>query len=183
MLRNRVLIIGLVAALLALNAYFGMDYMKRRSGQGVLASELADTAAAMARYGGDTSEDLEKQLAFAHDTLETVRGQFPQGTNSTYAIDSILRLAVGSGLKALPVATHPWITEEVGEHVYQVMNVEVSVEGSLSQLASFISVLENGAVAGLVIEDVTISESKDPEQAGLYLATLELAIYSGPMLE
>ncbi len=130
-------------------------------------------------------QDLEQQLAAAQASLVAEQSIFPIKVNSTEVVNTILELADDSGVKAVPLVTEPWSIQDVGEHGYYVFRLNVAVEGILSELSSFVSILENGRFRTLVVEDLSVTRvSEQSEEEGIsegtisFVASLDLAIYT-----
>ncbi len=178
------LIVSLVIILL-LVAYFilGMDYMKQRKAHEVLTSQITDVTQTLAQTP-KSLQTPEQRLAEAKASLAAEQNTFPGKQNSTQVINSILTLADDCQLRTTLVA-QPWLVENVGEHGYHVFRLNLAVEGSFSQLVSFVSKLENGEFKTLMVEDLSVKmateqseEASLPEENIAITATLDVAIYT-----
>ena len=88
-------------------------------------------------------------------------------------------------VKAIPLVTQPWSIENVGEHDYYVLRLNIAVEGSFSQVVSFISKLENEEFKTLTAKDLTVTRVSEQskgetvtERTIHVTASLALAIYT-----
>lgn len=183
---KKLLIILLVAVLLVVYYLLGTDYLKQRNEHEALASQITDTTQTLAQMP-EPPGDLEMQLAAANASLETVKNSFPGNMNSTGIVYTILKLADDCEVKAIPLITQPWVTQEVGDHAYTVFRLNVDVTGTFTQLVSFLSQLENGELQTLIVEDLSVTrvtrqsgEKGTPEGTVPINASLDLAVYTQP---
>jgi Tfp pilus assembly protein PilO len=181
---RKLLIILLVAVLLVVYYLLGTGYLKQRQENEALASQLANTAQALAQIPQPPA-DLESQLAAAQASLDAAQNLLPASMNSTQIVNTILRLADEDKVKAIPLVTQPWTTIELGDHSYSVFRLNVAVTGTFAQLVSFVSRLENGELRTLIIEDLSVTRATG--EAGAKSApvgtipvnaSLDLAIYT-----
>ncbi len=186
MLRSRSLVILLVLALLVVYTYLGMGYMKQRKEHEVLAAHISEVTKALGEIPKPAG-DLDEQLVAAQAGLAAEQGEFPGKLNSTRVINTILSIADDCGVRVTPLVTEPWLTEEVGEHDYLVFRLNIAVEGSFQQMASFVSQLENSELKTLLIEDLSVARADEqPEGEGITQTTvpvsagLSLTIYTRP---
>jgi len=161
-----------------------MDYMKQRKEQETLTSQIIDVRQTLTQIPGPP-QDLEQQLEAAQASLAAEQSAFPSKMNSTRVINTILELADDCEVKAKPLVTQPWSIENVGEHDYYVLRLNVAAEGSFSQLVSFISKLENGDFETLIMEDLSVArvseqseEENVPDGTIPVTASLDMAIYA-----
>ena len=170
--------------LLVVYAYFGMDYMKQRKEHETLTSQITDVTQTL-RQMPQPPHDLEHRLAAAQASLAAEQSAFPSKMNSTEIADTILRLADDCGVKAIPLITQPWSIESIGEHGYHVLRLDIAVEGSFSQLVSFLSKLENGEFKTLIVDDLSVTRATEQPEGETVTegnipvtASLGLAIYA-----
>jgi len=181
--RSKLLITLLIIALVVVYCIFGMDYIKQRKRHEVLTYKITDVTQTLAQTP-KSLQDLEQRLAEAKASLAAEQNTFPGKQNSTQVINSILTLADDCQLKTTLVA-QPWLMENVSEHGYYVFRLNLAVEGSFSQLVSFVSKLENGEFKTLMVEDLTVKrvigqggEATLPEADPFVTASLDVAIYA-----
>jgi len=174
----------LIIIVLVGNAYFGLSYMKQHNNHEALASQITDVSQALAQIP-QPPQDLEQRLASAQASLAAEQSTFPSKMNSTEVINAILKLADACEVKAIPLITQPWSMENVGEYGYYVFRLDIAVEGSFSQLVSFLSKLENGEFKTLIVKDLSISRvseqsegEADTKETIPVTASLSLAIYT-----
>jgi hypothetical protein len=173
----------LIIILLVVYYPLGTSYMKQRQKQKELTAQIADVTQTLAQIP-QPPQDLEQRLAIAQANLATEQNGFPAKMNTTQVINTILELAEDCEVKAIPLVTQPWSTEMVGEHDYSVFRLSVVIEGSLPQLLTFISQLENGEFNTLLVENLSVIGESQPsaeeasEEATPPTATLNLAIYA-----
>ena len=183
-MKNKLLITLLIIILLAVYYLFGTDYMKQRKQHEALTSQITDVSQTLAQIP-KPPQDLEKRLAAAQASLDTAKSAFPNKMTSTQIINTILKLANDIEVKAIPLITQPWSMEKVGEHDYHVFRLNVAVQGSFSQLVSFLGKLENGELKTLIVEDLSITKLSEQSKQGSIpegtipiSASLDLAIYT-----
>ena len=183
-MKSKLLITLLVIILLVVYYLFGMDYMKQRKENMVIASQIADTRQVLAQMPGN-ADDLEQRLAAARSSLSATQSSFPGRMNSTQVVNSILELADDYKVRAIPLVTQPWLTENIGEHAYYVFRFNIVINGSFSHLVGFIGKLENGEFETLIVENLSVTrvgEESDEENVTegtiVINANLDLAIYT-----
>ena len=183
-MKGKLLIALLIITLLVVYYLFGMDYMKQRKENEALASQITDAKQALAQIP-EPPEDLEQRLAIVQASLTATQGSFPSKMNSTQVVNAILGLADDCKVKAIPLVTQPWSIEDIEEHNYYVLRLNVAVEGSFSHMVSFIGKLENGEFETLIVENLSVTRVGEPpeeesvtEGTILIKASLDLAIYT-----
>ena len=100
---------------------------------------------------------------------------------------TVLKLAEATGVKAIPMITQPWATERVNETDYPVFRLNIAAKGTFTQLADFLSRLENGEPGTLVIVNLKVDHVTglpgDEEKTGDIIevdASLDIAVYARP---
>ena len=187
-MKKKLLITLLIIILLIVYYLLGMDYLKQRRQQAALLPQISDVAQALALMP-EPPQDLEQRLASAQADLTAERSAFLSEMNSTQAINTILKLADRCQVKAIPLITEPWSAVKVGEHDYYVFRLNVSVEGSFSDLVSFTGKLENEEFETLIVENLSVTRTAGQSGEGTVAeenmipitASLDLAIYTGPL--
>jgi len=184
LVKGKLLIAILIIILLVVYAYFGMGYMKQHNRHEALTSQIADVKQTLREIPGPP-QDLEQRLEVAQASLAAEQSVFPRRMNSIQIINTILKLANDCEVKAIPLITQPWSMENVGEHCYYVFRLNVAVEGSYSQLVTFVSKLENGEFKTFIVEDLSVTRfTEQPEGQTVTEETipvttsLDLAIYT-----
>lgn len=174
MVKRSLLITILIIVLLVVYYLLGMDYMKQRKEHEALASQIADVTQILEQMP-EPPQDIEQRLAAAQASLADEQNAFPSKVSSTKVINTILKLADECDVKAIPMVTQPWSTEDVEEHGYDVFWLNVAVEGSPSKLLTFVSKLENGEFKTLILENLSLTMVDEQSEV---TASLELAIYT-----
>ena len=184
MVKGKLLIAILIIMLLVVYTYFGMGYINQQKEQKVLASQIADVSQTLAQMPAPP-QDLEQRLEAVRASLVAEQSAFPSKMNSTQIINTILKLANDCEVKAIPLITQPWSIESIGEHGYHVLRLDIAVEGSFSQLVSFLSKLENGEFKTLIVEDLSVTRATEQSEGQTVtegtipvIAGLDLAIYT-----
>lgn len=158
--------------------------MKQRKEHEVLNSQITEVTQTLAQIP-KLPQDLPQRLEAAQASLAAEQSAFPSQLNSIQVVNTILKLADDSKIKAVPLVTQPWSTEKVGEHDYYVLRLNVAVEGSFSQLLTFVGKLENGEFKTLIVENLSVTRvTEEPEEESAFegtipvAASLDLAIYT-----
>ncbi len=185
-MKGKLLITLVIIIVLVVNAYFSMGYIKEHKEREALSSQIIEVTQ-MLREMPQPPQDLEKRLADAQTSLAAEQSALSGEMNSIQIINAILQLADDCKVKAIPLVTQPWSTENVGEHSYRVFRLNLAVEGSFSQLVSFLSKLENGELKTLTVRELSVTgvnEQSDgetvPEGNTPVTASLDLAVYTQP---
>ena len=182
---RKLLLVIFTVVLLAAYYLLGTDFLEQRQEREALTSQIAEANRLKAEIAIPPA-DLEQRLAAARDNLDTVRNTFPGGLNSTRIINNILELADNVGVKAIPLITQPRVTEGINDNNYSVFRLNIAVTGTFSQLASFLSRLENGELETLILENLTVdrvsgSTGEERDSTAPVNASLDIAIYSQPL--
>jgi len=177
--RKSLLITIFIIILLVVYCLLGMSYLKQRKEHQALTSQIAEVTQTL-REIPKPPQDLEQRLAAAQTLLAAEQSSFPSKIDTTQVINTTLELAEACGVKAIPMATQPWSIETVGEHSYHVLRLTVAVEGSFSQLVTFVSQLEKGEYVTLVMENLSAAWSTEQteEETIPVTGSLKLAIYT-----
>jgi hypothetical protein len=178
------LLIILIAALLAVYYLIGSDYIKQHRHNVSLPLQIAAETQALALIPAPPA-DLEERLAAAINSLQTTENSFSADTNDIHIVNTVLRLAEKSGVKAIPLGTAPWVTEKVADRDYAVFRVNLEATGAFGQLLSFLDRLESGEPKTLVIEylsletgpEASVTESEDASAVPL-TANIRIAVYA-----
>lgn len=185
-MRSKLLITLLIILLIVVYAYFGMGYLTQNKEHGELISQIDDVSQILSQIPR-VPDDLEQRLKVAQASLTAEQAASPARISSTLIIDTVLKLADESDVKATPLITQPWSVQNTTERGYTVFRLDIIVNGSYSQLKSFLRKLENRRLMTLIIEDLSINLDSLPaggeagDRSNLPVsATLALAIYSQP---
>jgi Tfp pilus assembly protein PilO len=180
--RGRLFATIFVVALVMFYAVLGMSYLGELKEHGVLASQLAEVNQTLSELRSPP-QDLEQRLAEAEAGLAAEQNLFPDKISTTQLINTILAQASSCGVKATPMATQPWSTETIGEHIYPVLKLTIAVEGTFDELVAFANDLGNSEYATLVINNLNFSRSTEQseEEATQVAGTVKLAVYARSM--
>jgi len=184
--RKRLLAIVLAIFLIAVYAFFGVDYLDQEAQKEVLTRGISDAREALALIA-ELPKDTEERLATAQAGLTAVQNEFPTEIDTTLVVSTILRLGEECGVKVLPLVTEAWSGNEVGGHEYPVFRVEIDVEGAFIDTMDFLSMLESTEFKTLILGDLNISSIGEPlgerdldGETSLMMTNLELAVYVRP---
>ncbi len=160
--------------------FLGTDYLEQRREVKAMTSRAVEAAQMLAQIPPSPA-GLAERLSEAQESYETALGAFPDPISTTGIIDNVLKLADAAGVKAIPLITQPWATEEIGGQEYAVFRLSVTATGNYSNLADFIDRMETDTPPTLVIESMVIERATDTEeQVEPFEAKLELAVYARP---
>jgi hypothetical protein len=178
------LILILVVALLAVYYLIGSDYLKQRRHNVSLAVQITAANQTLVLIPSPPP-DLEERLAAARDNLQAAESSFTADTNDINIVNTVLRWAQETGVKAIPLDTAPWVTENISGRDYAIFRVNLEATGDFSQLLSYLDRLEKGEVNTLVIEYLAVEKAPDlPEDfsgvpgAASLTANIKIAIYA-----
>ena len=164
------------------------DYLKQRDQKATLETQVAEATASLALIPQPPA-DLEEQLAAAQKGLAAAKDAFAIDTNDTRTVNRILEIAKENGVKAIPLATQPWVLESVQNQNYSVFRIEIAATGSYPQLVSFLNQLENSEPKTLIIEYLSVETAPGSSlldsaaRNTLPLnANIKIAIYASPMI-
>lgn len=179
---RKLLIAALVLVLLAVYYIIGTGYMKQRRDNQALASRTEEATQLLAQIPPSPT-DLEARLSAAQSSYIETQNSFPAPLNTTQIINGVLRLADEAGVKAVPLVTHPWTTENISDYDYSVFRLSVTATGDFTRVADFIDRLESGGPPTLVIESLHVERVTDvqgEESASPFAAQLEIVVYTRP---
>jgi Tfp pilus assembly protein PilO len=181
---RKLLITLLIIVLVVVYCRLGIDYMKQDSEREALASQITDATQTLVQMP-KPPDYLDQQLSAAQASLAAEQSTFPGEMNSTNIVNTILKLAEECEVKAIPLITQPWTTENSSDNSYAVFRLNVAVTGTFTQLVSFLSKLENGGPRTLIVEDLSVTTVTEPsggknapEGTVLVNTSLDLAIYA-----
>jgi len=178
-LRFATVAVVVCVAAVAVNAVMGVMYSQRQGERSSALAELAFAQDALAEYQANATglqqqwEVAAARLAEERQAAEDIRAiidqAYPAGTASSGGIlNRILELAGDSAVSVTEVETRPEGEEEIGGLAYASLHIDMQVEGGITDLGSFVSQLERGAVKGVTLDQITI------EQIGeLYVAAID----------
>jgi hypothetical protein len=157
-MKNRNLLITLlVLILVAAYIIIGWDYLKQRNQKDELAGKIADTTQALALIPGPPA-GLDAQLITAQNNLSEEKVSFTIDTNYIRIVNRILKLAEEAGVKAIPLSTQPWLREKYENQELYVFRIGLAIAGNYTQVAIFLSGLENSEPQTLIIEYLAMNK-------------------------
>jgi len=172
------LVVTLVVALLVVYYILGTDYLEQRRQNRSLASQIPQMEAALAHIPVPAT-GLEQELADALADLEAAEITFAGETDDTKIVESILRKADKTGVKAVPISTGPWGTESILGRDYAVFQLTISALGDLTHLQDFITQLETDEPETLVIEKLRVAWASSASGDNV-TAEIEAVVYAPP---
>jgi Tfp pilus assembly protein PilO len=174
-LKSKTILVILIIALLGLFlAYYflGTGLMKQRHNNEALASQLETKSGELAQTL-KPSQDLDARLEEAEQDLADAISAIPTDLSSTLVINDILKLAQECQISAIPLTASPWTGGNEGYHVFK---ITMSLNGSFTQIHTFLDRMENVEFKTIIIEGLSIT--RDTGETGTAKANLNLAIYS-----
>lgn len=183
---NKLAIILISVILLVVYGLLAMDYMKQGSEHEELLSEIEGIEQSREAIP-EPSTYYAEQLALVQATLAAEGQTIPSGINSSDVIDMILNLADDIGVKAIPLIAQPWMDVHVGQNEYNVLRINVDVQGSFLLVKDYISHLESGEFQTLIVESLIVNvDYGDGEEvyagdATPVVANLDLAVFASPL--
>ena len=177
---DKLLIVMLILVLLAVYYIMGTGYLKQHHNNQTLASRTEEAAQLLAQIPPSPT-DLESRLSAAQSSYNKVLNSFPAPWGTTQIINSVLRLADEVSVKAVPLVTQPWTTENISNFNYSVFRLNVTATGEFAKVVDFINQLESSELSTLVIESLRIDRVTDASLADNSLpfeATLEIIVYA-----
>jgi Tfp pilus assembly protein PilO len=184
-MKTRTILIAVLSVIIIVAGYIlGTDYFKQRREYDTFTSEIDGAKSELALIPLP-SEELEQRLSEAQERLEDIHRVFPADLNTTIIINSILELADGIGIKAIPLVTQPWQSGTSDYFNFSVFRLNLKLTGSYNQLADFLSELESGEMQTLTAEYLLVEKTSnvpDPEKLDgdnlIIGASLDIAIYA-----
>lgn len=179
---NKIAIILIGAVLLVVYGLLAMDYMKQGSEQDRLLSEIEEVEQSQASLV-EPSSDAYERLAALQAELDAESEIIPSEIDSSDVVDIILSLAQQVGVKAIPLATQPWVEEHIGGNTYLVFRLNVEIEGFFSKVTEYVTRLESGEYTTLVVENIVVEADGEEDFAGgstPVVASLDLAVFTQP---
>lgn len=134
-------------------------------------------------------QQLEQQLEEAKQDLDEESNAFPSDINSNEIIKTILVLADDSEVELCPINTQRWMTQNIDMHDYSFIRMQITAEGSLLGLGSFIYKLEHTSFDTLILDNIQLTlvnpEEDLPDEEediyDIYTANINLSVYTqGP---
>lgn len=164
----------LVVALFGI-AGIGYRFVQRETQDTVNAAQLSSSSSALSRLGSHQSISI--RLSEAETQLEELETLFPLKLGGPSTVSRLIRMAERSNLSVSDVQTQPGTDEEINDHTYHRLSIEMHFEGTLSSLMLFLEELEDGAVPAsridhLIINNVTPSVGPD----GLPQYTMDISL-------
>ncbi len=135
-------------------------------GQGVLLS-VADARQDL--------EELQTRLTEAKQELAAAETAFPSKLDSKDILETILGDVGESKVRLLRIDIREPITEVDGENTYDVLGLDLAVEGDFGQLVDFLAALENRATSTTRIGSFTLEDKGERK-----VLNLELLTYAQP---
>ncbi len=176
MSRTRALTRVLAVCIVVLFVYLGVDLVKQQRQHKLLNQRTADAFSALAVLR-KPAPDLQERLENARLLNENARQSIlPAETNTTEAVDAVLRAADANSVKALPLSTSPWSESNAGGKTYMVFRLSLNIEGTLTDLVGFLRQVEAG-FASMVVDNLAVTVSGTDQSTGVS-GTCDLVLYT-----
>jgi Tfp pilus assembly protein PilO len=181
--RTRTLGIFLVVLLVIGLAYFGLGYRSERNGQKALITKMDDTNKMLSLIAVPPA-DLQQRLTDAQNAnLAAKQNLLPTDVDTTQVIKSVLAVADESNVTVIPLNTDSWTNIAIEGTNYRVLTISLSVDGSFTDLASFINRFYGSDFPSLIVDTVSIHPSVQSAGgaggiSGDYTGVIQLGIYT-----
>lgn len=142
-----------------------------KQSQLVLAQEELDIAR---RAQAASPDELRKQVEAAQANLDDVANVFLSDSQASEALNRMYQYASENQVEIIDLQTQPTPQEEE-KGAYDVRKFQLQAEGSLPDLADFISRIEESVLESFVISNVSITEGEEQEQDTL---NMSIALYT-----
>ncbi len=140
---KRLLTTLLIICLLVAFFYLASGYFKQGRLQSALTSQINDANRTLSLIP-KSETDLEKGLAEVKQANTAVKQSMASGkVNVTQIVDSIYTIADQYQLQLTPLSTQAWTPKKVADNTFNVLTMELRVEGGFSDLLAFTGKLEN----------------------------------------
>lgn len=100
--------------------------------------------------------ELQNELAEAQQELGEARSIIPEQVGSTPSIESLLELSDTASMEVLYVKSEIGDNENVGDHTYNKLVIQLTSRGSLDELITFLDSIENGGVTSARVDELAI---------------------------
>lgn len=149
-------------------AALAVMYIQERREQGALASEIEAARHSISEYGLAASR--QERLAVAEAALAVEQTAFPSVLSGPAIVGALMQLAEENGLRVADIKTQPGTENQVREHTYRALSVNVQVEGTLRALRTFIGDVESGAIQAVRVDGLSITGIKRPSTASSWVS-------------
>jgi hypothetical protein len=126
----------------------------------------------------DTTTDTEARLSAARAELAAAVNAFSGEADDTQIVNSVLRLAEASGVKAIPLSTLPRALEQIEGNSYNVFYITFSVTGDFPHLQSFIRGLETSEINTMAMKNLLLSVRDSAEPGAIITSEIDVAVYT-----
>ncbi len=158
------LALAIIASALVGYAVLGYRYLQNQREQNVLASEIAAGRKSLSEYGDAASR--QEQLATAEAEMAVERAAFPHQLSYSGTVGALIQLAEQHALQVMDVKTQPGSEQQLGDHTYRALAVQVQVEGAVTALRNFIKEVESGALDAASVDELRITIINQPPASG-----------------
>lgn len=187
-MKSRNIITILLVVVLLVVAYMVVsDFMNQQNQKQTLEAQIAQAEGTLALIPLPPA-DLAARLAAANQSLIAVQNSFAIDANDTHIVDRILKQAVSSGVKAIPLSTQAWVQESIANQYFSVFRIELEVTGTYANLAGFINQLEKDEPKTLIIEYLRVETAPGVLMLDIaarntqpVTATIKIAVYAAPI--
>lgn len=145
------------AIFLLLYGIFGLMQYNQGQEQKDISTELTQTRRILQKVPQDRLV-LEDRLVAAQETLLMERETFPAQQPTDVLLDSILQMATQSGIQVLNTKIIALREESIEGIRYVVSPFDVQVRGTMSQISSFLQLLEEGPLPTLLIGTINLAK-------------------------
>lgn len=170
----------IVAALLG-HAVIGMRYVQRISEGEVLAYETSEATRYLNKL--DNPRRRQTRTNESEARLKELQAQFPEELSGPSTMTRLLLLAERFNLQVEAIEIQPGSGNEIGTNIYNILSIEVGLEGDITSLREFLAELEDGYIAAsrldrLDIKDLALVSQSSAGQHSSLNVTLMMSVFA-----
>lgn len=151
-----------IVILMVVSVVFLLKYYNSQGTQTILASERVAARDSLDRFDEFTS--LQEKLSIAEAELAIRQNAFPSQVKGPETINTVIRLAEESGLTVSVISSVPRKNEQIDDHTYSELSMQIQVVGTLGALRNLISELESGAIKASRLDKLSITGIEELSQ-------------------
>jgi Tfp pilus assembly protein PilO len=107
-------------------------------------------------------DGLSQKLADLKSQIDRERNKFPDSVSITDVVNDLLYLAKDTGIQIIPLRNGDW--SNAPEKGYQEYQIQLSVEGDIDAIVSFVNQAETTMLYSISIETMDVSwQAADPD--------------------
>jgi hypothetical protein len=177
MSRTRILTVALVACLALVLVYLVIDLNRQNQKQSAWKEQIGASTSTLGMLH-TPSVGIETRLAAAQATYQTALNGVSLKIAPTGVIKALLELTDSYKFKVNPITTEPRTRRSIGTAMYEILPINLSLDGHLTDVRLFLKSLEDETkFPSLEIENTRIEPlSRQSVDSSLYDTTLQIRI-------